>query len=143
MAVYSADVIHSTYLANADLTAKQFFCVSCGLVAGEVKAATTASNPGVFGILQNDPTTGEEALVAHFGVVKAAVYGAINDGTATDIAYGDMLICGSDGRLHVQTTASSICNAIALNTCTSALTGVISVLLMPGIGVHTAADNVA
>ncbi len=141
MAEYGGDALYDSFKANADLSSYQYFCVSCGSVAGEVKLASTASNPGIIGILQDDPTSELVGQVCLFGITKAAAYGAANDGTATAIAYGDMLIAGSDGRLHYQATASSICNAIALEALGSGALGIITVLLFPGIGVHTAADN--
>ena len=141
MATYGGRALYTTFKANADLNSYQYFCVSCGSVTGEVKLATGASGPGIIGVLQDDPAAEQSGLVCFFGVTKAMAYGAINDGTATAIAYGEMLIAGSDGRFHAQATASSICNAIALEALGSAAISVIKVLLLPGIGVHTAANN--
>ncbi len=142
MATYGGKAYYASFKSNADLSAKQWYCVASGSVGGEVKLGTGASGPGIIGVLQNDPQAGEEALVNLMGITKAAAYGAAQNGTATAITYGDMLLCGSDGRMHVQVTASSICNAIAFEALGSAALGIIKVLLLPGIGVHTAADNV-
>ena len=142
MATYD-EAVYDSFVAAADYSAKQYFCVRAGSVAGDMKLGTGACGPGIIGILQDEPEAGEAGLVCLLGITKATASGAVVAGTATAIAYGDMLIAaGSDGRLRPNVTASSICNAIALETVSSGGGGVIKVLLLPGIGVHTAADNV-
>ena len=139
------DAFYETFVANADLGSYQYYCVACGSVVGEVKRATGASGPGIIGILQNNPYAGDLANVCIFGVTKAKVSAKVLADTSLAVATNDFLTCGSTGWLQPRPTgacsASTICNALALEAVASGESGIIEVLLLPGIGAHTAADN--
>lgn len=143
MATYGGWGWDESFTANSDLSAKQYFTVTTGSIAGEVKTGTGGSGPAILGVLQNDPTQGEEAAVRIFGITKAEASGALHSaGTATAIAYGDFVTAtGSDGRLRPLVAASAIMNGIALEALASGAGGRIKVLLF-GPGLVTGADNV-
>lgn len=56
-------------VAGADLSAAQYLFVKFGSTAGQVKPVA-ASTDAAFGVLQNDPKSGEEAEVAIGGLAK-------------------------------------------------------------------------
>ena len=143
MATYGGWGWDESFVANSDLSAKQYYCVTTGSIATEIKTATGGSGPGVLGVLQNDPTQGEEAAVRIFGITKVAACGALHSaGTATAIAYGDYVSCtGSDGRMRPNVSASSILHGIALEALASAAGGTIKVMLF-GPGLVISADNI-
>ncbi len=144
MATYGPMVVDS-FKANADLGSYQYYCVACGSTAGEVKLATGASGPGIIGVLQNDPFAGDLATVCLFGITKAFVHAKVRADTGLAVCSNDFLIAGSGGWLQPRpagaSSASTICNAIALESVAAGENSIIKVLLLPGIGVHTAADN--
>ncbi len=71
MATYhDINLTDAPFLADTDLTAKQYFLVSAASTVGYVGLATGASNPAVLGILQNSPSAGQEARVRLFGPSK-------------------------------------------------------------------------
>lgn len=78
MATYhEINLTDAPFVAGEDLTAKQYHFVSVS--TGCVVAATGASNPGVLGILQNSPSSGQEARVRLLGPSKiVASPGACN-----------------------------------------------------------------
>lgn len=118
--------------ANADLNAYQWHFVRTGSVVGEVAAATGGSNPGILGVLENDPRTGEEALVCVQGLTKVSASGALSTGAASALGHGAYLVAGSNAKATI--AAGSVFNAIALDSVASAGAGIISVYL-PGPGV--------
>lgn len=93
-------------VATGDLSAKQYYVVKASSTAGAVKAATTAGSDLILGILQNDPTDGEAALVAFCGICKAAA--------ETGISFGSKLTCSSTGRVKATTTDKDEVVGIAL-----------------------------
>lgn len=83
-------------VAAADLSAKQYTFVK---VDGDGKAAAaSAAGEPVFGVLQNDPGTGEEATVAVGGISKVKADGVINE--------GDLIATSADGQAAVATKAT-------------------------------------
>ena len=142
MATYGGWAWEDSWVANADLSAKQYFCVTTGSVVGECKIGTGASGPAILGVLQNDPIQGDEAVVRIMGITKVSACGAVAGGAATAIAYGDFVSAtGSDGRMRPNVSASSIANGIALEALASGGTGIIKVMLF-GPGLVISADNV-
>lgn len=70
-----------TQLANADLSAKQFYAVKLANASGVAQVAlATAAGEGIFGILQNKPVSGAVADVCVLGVTKAVAGAAITSG---------------------------------------------------------------
>lgn len=90
------DGSHTT--ADADLSAKQFFCVFIDAANKVQLQGTTGSR--VYGILQNTPTSGQAADVGFLGVTKAVAGAAI---TA-----GDQLMVDSSGRVITKTITSPL-----------------------------------
>jgi hypothetical protein len=113
-------------LANADLSAKQFFCIKVTTTAGKVDLNTTSGGP-VIGILQNKPKSGEEAMVATAGVSKCVAGAAVS--------MGDLLM--SDGAGKVITfvpSTSNKCIGQALEATVNGANDVIAVALVRGFG---------
>ena len=90
-----------TFIADEDLTAKQYYAVTAGSTADTVKVATGASNPGPIGILLNAPSLNMAAEVNTFGFSKAAVSACDYIGSAaSDVDVGHWLQAGPDGLLY-------------------------------------------
>lgn len=96
-----------TFVAGVDFSAcptTLYRFVRAGSVAGEVRLASGASNPGPLGVLQNSPSTGQEAVVVMIGPTKLVV-----DSTPCSLAFGKFVICASDGRGQALDTTT--CNS--------------------------------
>lgn len=94
----SANVHDESYIANADLSTKQYFCVK--LAAGPKVALCAAATDRAIGILQNKPAAdGRNASVRHLGISKA-----VSDGTSA-IAVGDLVGTDANGRVVKKATA--------------------------------------
>ena len=130
MATYGGYAIDESFTASTDLSAKQYFWVKCGSVAGEVSLATGASGPMALGILQNNPKQGDAAVVRLLGVSKTAAYGELEDGaTASAIAHGDPIGTGSLGKgCHM---SGCVFHAIALEALAIGTTATIKVFVVP------------
>ena len=88
-----------TYIADVDLSAKQFFMVA--IVAADnapPHCQLPAAGGKIAGVVQNTPSTGEAATVAEDGVSKVVCGGTV---TA-----GDFLAAGADGRALTAATGN-------------------------------------
>ena len=117
MATEHTFVFDRSFQAATDLSAKQFYVVSSS-AAGVVDLCTASSGfistvTRAYGILQNNPTSGNSALVRRIGMSKAV---ASSSGT---IAVGAFVACSTAGTLM---TATSGC--YVLGTAMSASSGV-------------------
>ncbi len=129
MATYGGDAIDDSFIANADLSAKQYYWVKCGSVAGEVALATGGSAPMALGILQNNPKQGDAAVVRLLGVSKMAAFGELEEATASPIAHGDPIGTGSLGKgCHM---SGCVFHAIALEALAIGTTATIKVFVVP------------
>ena len=112
-----SNILASGLMADADLSAKQYYAVMLSASTDRyVSLITNANAPQVpFGILQNDPdAAGKAAEVCVFGVCKA-IYG----GTVTR---GDSLSIDDTGRLITDAITEVLAgNAIDLFHCAYAL----------------------
>lgn len=106
-------------LATGSLAAAQYYPVKPSTTAGYVKVATAAADK-VIGILQNDPTAGQAALVAVHGLCKGIA------GSAS-VAAGDRLTVNSSGLLPTTTGGNNVV-AVALEA-SSAIGDIISVFV--------------
>ena len=89
------------FKAGVDLTGKQYYFVAPGSIAGEVIVAVGPSgNPWPIGILQNAPSSGQEAQVRVLGFSKL-----VCEVTTCLPAWGRWLACASDGQGEVHVTA--------------------------------------
>ena len=88
------NISDAPFLAGVDLTAKQYYFVAPGSVAGEVIVAVGPSgNPWPLGILQNTPSSGQEAQVRTLGFSKCVV-----EANTCAAAWGRWLAVASDGQ---------------------------------------------
>lgn len=117
-----AELIHdSSCVANADLSADQFFAVIMTTTPRKVDIAGAAAN--IYGILQNKPTAGQAADVGIFGVSKAII--------GATVTAGDALETDSTGRLITQTSTHP---KVAVAIESGAVNNIISVRLVPTPG---------
>lgn len=87
--------IHESRLANADLSAKQYYCVT---LTSDKAAVGTSAGEAIFGILQNEPEADETADICIFGVCKARFGGTV--------AIGSLLTPDADGELVATTSGT-------------------------------------
>lgn len=98
-----------TQLANADLSAKQFYAVKLADASGVAQVALASSaGEGIFGILQNKPTSGLPADVCVLGVTKAVAGAAITSGA--------QVMTNASGKIITAATAGSAVVGFALET---------------------------
>lgn len=112
-----------TFSASGDLSAKQYYFMRPASTAKYVFTACGASGAGPIGVLQNDPTSGEEAVVRIYGTT------ALVCNATTAISYGDWLTSASDGQGVVST--GSAFHAMALGALASGSGVQIEALLLP------------
>lgn len=87
----TADSIDISLIAAADLSSSQYYFVKLD-TNGKV-AACSATTDRPLGILQNDPTSGQAALVRTFGYSKVSADAALTK--------GDVLGTSADGQAAV------------------------------------------
>ena len=73
-------LVKISLLANADLSAKQYFGIEPVAASGVTKAALAGNGEDIIGVLQNKPESGEAATIAISGVTKASAGGVITAG---------------------------------------------------------------
>ena len=88
MAYESPSISIGTFTAAADLSAKQYHFVSLA-TATTVNVCSAITNAPI-GILQNNPTSGQQAIVQLFGISKV-----VADGT---LAAGNFIGTSADGQ---------------------------------------------
>ena len=109
-------------LAAADLSTKQFYAVKI-TAARAVNLASTGGE-AIYGILQNNPTSGLAADVGFLGLSKAAVGAAVSA--------GDYLMTDTTGRLITATGVNKrVAQALEAGTVAGQL---ITVMLGPNSG---------
>jgi hypothetical protein len=100
--IFQDDYLPVSLLADADLSAKQYYCVRAASTADYVATANGGSDPGPIGVQQDDDadTVGDSLSVKTFGFTKAVVAACTVAGAACDIDFGHYLVAGSDGKLY-------------------------------------------
>lgn len=97
MAYESPGIDLGTLTAAADLSGKQYYFVK--LASATTVNVCTATTDRAIGILQNDPTSGQSAVVRIFGISKVVADGTIafNNviGTSAD-SQADAIVPGTD-----------------------------------------------
>jgi hypothetical protein len=97
MAYESPSITLGTLTAAADLSSKQYHFVK--LASATTVNVCTATTDRAIGILQNDPTSGQQAIVQIFGISKVVADGTIafNNviGTSAD-SQADAIVPGTD-----------------------------------------------
>lgn len=87
-----------TYEAAADLDTKQYFIIKLD-ANGKAALGAGATNL-LVGVLQNEPKSGEGALVRHAGTTKVKAGGTI--------AIGDYVTSDANGKAVATTTAGDV-----------------------------------
>ena len=97
MAYESPSINLGTLTAAADLSSKQYHFVK--LASATTVNVCTATTDRAIGILQNNPTSGQQAIVQIFGISKVVADGTIafNNviGTSAD-SQADAIVPGTD-----------------------------------------------
>src|SRR3990167_8928865 len=78
MVAHRIEVMKDSFVADADLSAKQFFAVtpsSTGVAVGNLRGENIT---GIAGLLQNKPTSGLEASVGMLGVYPGKLGGTVS-----------------------------------------------------------------
>jgi len=107
--------------ASADLSAKQYTAVKASGV--NTVTSVAAATDAVLGVLQNKPTSGQEAEITHTGVTKMLAGAAVTAGAE--------VMCDTSGRAITAVTTGNRILGIALETAANA-NEVIAVLLYSG-----------
>ena len=105
--------IVANLIAGENLSAKQYFVVAPNGSQRQVAAATDTEQPMPIGILMNAPTASMAAEVCVYGIAKMKV------NTVTDVASGDLLTLDGSFLGAVQTGASSLYFARAMEPATT------------------------
>ena len=97
MAYESPSITLGTLTAAADLSAKQYHFVK--LASATTVNVCSATTDRAIGILQNNPTSGQQAIIQIFGISKVVADGTIafNNviGTSAD-SQADAIVPGTD-----------------------------------------------
>lgn len=113
-----------SFLAGEDMSSHQYRFVELQSSGYVHKADSGSATYAPFGVLQNEPKSGEEAAVAVMGASKLVI-------DSSGASFGAWLTCDGSGRGHATTTASLVC-AIALEDSDTSASSIIPVLLLPG-----------
>jgi hypothetical protein len=118
--VFQDDYLPVSFMADTDLTAKQYYCATAASTDYYVKVADGGSDPAPVGVIQDDNASnvGEAMSVKTFGFTKAWVAGYAEGGVACAVAFGHFLVAGSDGKLYLS-GSDALCNARAMESIAS------------------------
>lgn len=105
---YGMEVKDLTFIAAADLSAKQYYAV---YLSAANSVDVSGANGKVIGILQNKPTAGQEAVVRSIGVSKHIV----NE----EMAVGKFITAVNGGKGEIVDAAGEFCYGIALEAATA------------------------
>lgn len=97
MATYSEGLTLPGMIATGDLSGSQYKIVKLGTTANTVKVGS-AGTDAIVGVLGNDPTDGQEALVQFTGVAKVLAEASVTKGS--------LVSCSATGRAKTTTTAN-------------------------------------
>lgn len=128
----AVELLDINMIANADLSAKQFFIVKQTGTLDKVDL-TSAVTDRPFGVLVNAPKSGQAASVQTDGIAKV-----VSDGSGAAIAAGDQIGTDASGRGIKCTTADRPLLGEAMDASTTA-GAVIRVKLKPGTSFRTPA----
>lgn len=95
MANYQGSSFIATFIADEDLTTRQHMLVKAASATGYVASNTSCCDPYPLGILENDPSAGQEAAVTVLGFTKAKCRVP-----ACNLSAGTFLFGASDGFLE-------------------------------------------
>ena len=101
-----------TLTAAADLSAKQYYFVKLASATTVTVCAAITDKP--IGVLQNNPTAGQQAIVRPFGVSEMSADGTIavgaSLGTSSD-GQADSIVAGTDTTVYLVGTAIGAASA--------------------------------
>ncbi len=131
---FSDGYLPVSFWADADLSAKQYYCVTAASTVDYVKTAAGGSNPYPLGVLQDDAgdTVGDAVSVKTFGFTKAVVAACDIAGNACAIKFSTVLRCGSSGYLYATGGGDAIAHAQSMDTLTTG-SGILNVLFWGAI----------
>src|SRR5512146_814496 len=115
-------LVFSSFVAASDISASQYKVAQIASTAGEVKIGTSATSL-IIGVLVNDPTEGQPALVQVGGVAKVLA--------ETSVTAGSKLTCSSTGRVKTTTTGGYHMVGTALEASSKA-GDLIRIIVLPG-----------
>jgi len=98
-------------VATGSLTTKQYYVMKFGSTANTVKTGSAVTD-SLAGILQNEPASGEAAVIAGFGYCKAAAEASVTQGS--------YLACSATGRVKTTTTNLDYIIGVAMEASSSA-----------------------
>lgn len=124
----SRDLYSESFIAGTSLAAAQHRIVTLNGTAtaqgAEVAVCSAATNTPL-GVLTNDPLADESATVQILGIAKV-----VSNGNVVNIAAGDWVGPGADGKAYKRGTADTTVLGIALEASTTD-GKIISVMLRP------------
>lgn len=95
--------ITKTFLADVDLSSYQYYVMGAASTAGKITPIVAhAGSP--MGVLQNDPTLGEEATLVVFGPTKVR---ATSEASASPLTFGGWVKSSSTGMATGFTNAAA------------------------------------
>jgi hypothetical protein len=116
----------AAFIAGNNFSACQFQFVSAGSVVGEVVLATGTCNPIPIGIIQNAPSTGQEAQVRVLGFSKL-----VCNVSGCNLNWRNFIQCASDGHGEAASVTGSPVNALYLDTSVTSGSVIAQVYLFP------------
>ena len=121
----------TTYIADVDISASQWYFVVAASTNRHVTISTTAGG-SALGVLQNNPVAGEEAVVRYFGYSKVR---ANAEAAASPISNTGYVKSGSDGMAtgYVNAAASVWALGRGEEDYASGSGAYIEIFVMPGI----------
>jgi hypothetical protein len=121
MSTYGTGLVEGgNLIANADLSAKQFYAVKQTATARKVDVASTGGE-AITGILCNTPKAGEAVEVCHSGFTKALA------GTGGFTAGNQLMTEAATGKLVVK-TSTNVVVAVAHETVSGGELGLVRVI---------------
>lgn len=130
MATESTFVYDESFIAASDLSSCQYYIVSssadgyvdkCTASSGGISVVTRA-----IGILQNNPSSGQAAIVRILGKSKVV---ASSSGTLT---IGTYVACATNGQAMTATTGCLVLGPVMKASSTAAASGVLAEVLLHG-----------
>ena len=131
--VYQDGIIPISMLADADVSAKQYYCVRTASTDGYAKVANGASNSAPIGILQDDvgDEVGDAVSIKTFGFSLGVVSACDIAGNACVIKFGTYLRTGSNGQLYATGGGDAIATARAFDSMSTGC-GILNVFFFGG-----------
>lgn len=121
-----------SFIADQDLTAKQYTWVGPASAFDRVASSNGASNGAPFGILQNSPSAGQEARVRMLGFSKVLC----NSGTCNG-QWARYVFCASDGRTEGVAVAGSLAMGRYVGTASGLGSSFFGEIFIYGGGIST------